>query len=70
MSYDTGFYITELPIINNGKRRKRETAQNTQQITYKHGLGCNDWGDCFTCPKSDCDWQPYPKPRKIKGRQP
>jgi len=65
----TGFYIFEFPIITrkNGNRKKAVPKHN--EIKYMHKNGCKDWPNCLTCPKEDCDWQPYPKRKKVKRNE-
>lgn len=66
-------FIIDFPIIsphrkNNGANRGYHRKQDEKNgLFFLHGNGCRFWQNCLTCPKPDCDWQPYPKPHK-KGR--
>ena len=65
----SGFYVFEFPIITRANNHKKP-ALECNETKYMHGNGCKDWADCQTCPKSDCDWQAYPKySRKVKANE-
>lgn len=64
------FYIVQLPIITRGNSNHTKPKTMGNELTFMHGNGCKDWGDCLTCQKKDCDWQAYPKPhRKVKANE-
>lgn len=59
---EVGFYIVELPVIT--RRNGNHKQKQPNETYFLHGNGCKDWVDCLTCPKKDCDWQPYPKTKR------